>query len=111
MSAIAPKYPSQTVQAWEQMEENLTHQKTNPRIQSFPEDVTDLAERGFYSKELKKDIGKNSVSKTYKTIKDILHLKFKKHSNGCGSLNDLNNVAHIQQIENQSTYLPETVRN
>jgi hypothetical protein len=66
----------------------------------LPEDVTALAERENGMKDRDgKDSGKNPVTKTYHTLKDLISSKFKKDS--CDIQDELNNVTTHQQQQLQ----------
>jgi hypothetical protein len=66
----------------------------------LPEDVTALAERENGMKDRDgKDSGKNPVTKTYHTLKDLISSKFKKDS--IDTQDELNNVTTHQQHQQQ----------
>lgn len=69
----------------------------------LPEDVTNLAmgDRENNSKDLK-EAGKNPVSKTYHTLKDLISSKFKKENNDIAD--ELNNMTITKDQEFSSPY-------
>lgn len=108
---VAPDHPVKQMQAWNQMSatqiEQIHSQMGRPT--QMPEDVTALADREHYGKDPKEN-GKNAVSKTYHTIKDIISSKFKKDQVTTGSLDELNNATALQQQIVHHSNSPYTVK-
>lgn len=98
--AVTPEHPVKQMQAWNQINqtqiEQMHSQMPLGRPTQLPEDVTALADRDNYGKDMKEN-GKSAVSKTYNTIKDIISAKFKKDQVVTGSLDELNNASAFQQ--------------
>lgn len=107
------------IQAWNQINhsqmDQIHSQMAMARPTQMPEDVTALVERENYGKDSamsQKDTnGKNAVTKTYHTIKDIISAKFKKDQVTAGSLDELNNATSFQQqIVQQQRISPYAIK-
>uniref|UniRef100_A0A336MEE5 CSON014371 protein n=1 Tax=Culicoides sonorensis TaxID=179676 RepID=A0A336MEE5_CULSO len=115
-TSVAPDTPvKHQVQAWNQINhqqmDQIHSQMALTRPTQMPEDVTALVERDNYNKDSSKDNGKNAVSKTYHTIKDIISSKFKKDQVTAGSLDELNNATSFQQqIVQQQRISPYAIK-
>lgn len=102
--SVTPENPvKHQIQAWNQINHSQIDQMHTQialaRPTQMPEDVTALVERENYCKDTsqKDSNGKNAVTKTYHTIKDIISSKFKKDQVTAGSLDELNNATSFQQ--------------
>lgn len=115
---VTPDNPvKHQIQAWNQINHSPIDQVHHTQIAlarptQMPEDVTALVERENYCKDTQKDSnGKNAVTKTYHTIKDIISSKFKKDQVTAGSLDELNNATSFQQqIVQQHRISPYAVK-
>lgn len=116
--SVAPDHPVKQMQAWNQINhsqmDQMHSQLTLGRPTQLPEDVTALADRDNYNntKEVgtSKENGKNPVTKTYHTIKDIISAKFKKDQVTTGSLDELNNATTFQQQVVQQRISPYSIK-
>ncbi|XP_021711309.1 GATA zinc finger domain-containing protein 14 isoform X1 [Aedes aegypti] len=105
VSAVGPDLPTKQTQAWNQAQIEVIHSSitgTIPRnAVRLPEDVTALAEREGLSKD--RETVKNSVSKNYHKLKDLISSKFKKDSPDAVE-DELNNVSSLLQHQLQQQH-------